>query len=121
MRIQLSDHFTYGKLFRFAIPSVIMMVFSSIYGVVDGLFVSNIVGKTEFAAVNLIMPIMMIIGAIGFMMGAGGTAIVAKTLGEKQSELANKYFSLFVYVTFIAGTVLATVGAIFIRPLSAML
>lgn len=121
MRIQLSDHFTYGKLFRFAIPSVIMMVFSSIYGVVDGLFVSNIVGKTEFAAVNLIMPIMMIIGAIGFMMGAGGTAIVAKTLGEKQNELANKYFSLFVYVTFIAGAVLAIVGAIFIRPLSAML
>ncbi len=121
MRIQLSDHFTYGKLFRFAIPSVIMMVFSSIYGVVDGLFVSNLVGKTEFAAVNLIMPIMMIIGAIGFMMGAGGTAIVAKTLGEKQNELANRYFSLFVYVTSIAGVVLAVIGAIFIRPLSAML
>ena len=121
MRIQLSDHFTYKKLFRFAIPSVIMMLFTSIYGVVDGLFVSNLVGKTEFAAVNLIMPIMMIVGAIGFMMGAGGTAIVAKTLGEKKNELAERYFSLFVYVTAGAGMLLALVGAIYIRPLSAML
>lgn len=121
MRIQLSDHFTYGKLFRFALPSVIMMVFSSIYGVVDGLFVSNFVGKTEFAAVNLIMPIIMIIGAVGFMMGAGGTAIVAKTLGEKKDELANKYFSLFVYFTACAGIILATLGVIFVRPLSVML
>lgn len=121
MRIQLSDHFTYDKLFRFALPSVIMMVFSSIYGVVDGLFVSNFVGKTEFAAVNLIMPIIMIIGAVGFMMGAGGTAIVAKTLGEKKDELANKYFSLFVYFTACAGIILATLGVIFVRPLSVML
>ena len=121
MRIQLSDHFTYKKLFRFAIPSVIMMLFTSIYGVVDGLFVSNLVGKTEFAAINLIMPIMMIIGAIGFMMGAGGTAIVAKTLGEKRNELAERYFSLFVYVTAIAGLALAVVGSVLIRPLSSML
>ena len=121
MRIQLSDHFTYKKLFRFAIPSVIMMLFTSIYGVVDGLFVSNLVGKTEFAAVNLIMPIMMIIGAIGFMMGAGGTAIVAKTLGEKRDELAQRYFSLFVYVTAIGGLALAVIGSAFVRPLSSML
>ena len=121
MRIQLSDHFTYKKLFRFAIPSVIMMLFTSIYGVVDGLFVSNLVGKTEFAAVNLIMPIMMIIGAIGFMMGAGGTAIVAKTLGEKRDELAQRYFSLVVYVTAIGGLALAVIGSAFVRPLSSML
>lgn len=121
MRIQLSDHFTYGKLFRFTIPSIVMMVFSSIYGVVDGLFVSNMVGKTEFAAINLIMPILIMIGAIGFMMGAGGTAIVSKTLGEGKRELANRYFSLFVYATAIAGAALAVLGALFMRPLSAML
>jgi putative MATE family efflux protein len=121
MRIQLSDHFTYKKLLRFAIPSVIMMVFTSIYGIVDGIFVSNFVGKTQFAAINLIMPILMIIGALGFMMGAGGTAIVAKTLGEKSDGLANEYFSLFVYVTAAAGAVLAVLGAILTRPLSILL
>lgn len=121
MRIQLSDHFTYGKLFRFCIPSVIMLVFCSIYGVVDGLFVSRYVGKTPFAAVNLIMPILMIIGAFGFMMGAGGTAVVAKTLGEGDKRLANRYFSLFVYSTAIVGTVAATLGVIFIEPLSRLL
>lgn len=120
-RIQLSDHFTYGKLFRFALPSVVMLVFSSIYGVVDGLFVSNFAGKTEFSAVNFIMPIFMIVGALGFMMGAGGTAIVARTLGEKNGELAKRYFSLFVYVTFIAGALTASLGVIFIRPLSELL
>jgi Na+-driven multidrug efflux pump len=121
MKIQLSDHFTYTKLFRFAVPSIIMMVFSSIYGVVDGLFVSNIVGKTPFAAINLIMPILMIVGAFGFMMGAGGTAIVSKTLGEKRSDDANKYFSMIVYVTAILGVVMAILGFIFMRPLSALL
>lgn len=121
MRIQLSEHFTYGKLFRFAIPSVIMMVFSSIYGVVDGLFVSNIVGKTPFAAINLIMPILMIVGAFGFMMGAGGTAIVSKTLGEKRADDANKYFSMIVYITIILGLVMAVTGFIFMRPLSSLL
>lgn len=98
-----------------------MMVFSSIYGVVDGLFVSNFAGETEFAAINFIMPVFMIIGAVGFMMGAGGTAIVAKTMGEGKGELARKYFSLFVYVTLIVGSVLAVLGALFIRPLSALL
>ncbi len=121
MRIQLSDHFTYKKLLRFAIPSVIMMVFTSIYGIVDGIFVSNFVGKTPFAAINLIFPILMIIGALGFMMGAGGTAIVAKTLGEKNDALANKYFSLFVYVTAAAGALLAVLGVILLRPLSIFL
>ena len=121
MRIQLSDHFTYGRLLRFALPSVTTLLFCSIYGVVDGIFVSNLVGKTEFAAVNLIMPIMMIIGGVGFMMGAGGTAVVAKTLGEKEDGLARRYFSLFVYATAALGIALATLGAIFVRPLSELL
>lgn len=121
MKIQLSDHFTYKKLFRFSIPSVIMLLFTSIYGIVDGLFVSNLVGKIPFASINLIMPILMIIGAFGFMMGAGGTAIVAKTLGEGESSLANKYFSLFVYVTVSIGVLAAILGAIFVRPLSEFL
>ena len=90
MKIQLSDHFSFSKLLRFVFPSVIMMIFTSIYNVVDGLFVSNFVGKTAFASVNLIMPFVMILGAIGFMLGAGGSAIVSKTLGEGQQELAQK-------------------------------
>lgn len=121
MRIQLSDHFTYGKLFRFSLPSIIMMIFSSIYGVVDGLFISNFAGDVEFSAVNLIMPIFMIVGALGFMMGAGGTAIVAKTLGEKNPSLANRYFSLFIYVTAAAGAVMSLIGFILMRPLSEFL
>ena len=118
MRIQLSDHFTYGKLIRFSLPSIVMMIFTSIYGVVDGLFISNFAGDVEFTAVNLIMPIFMIIGAFGFMMGAGGTAIVAKTLGQKEPVLANRYFSLFIYVTAIAGAVMALLGIILLRPIS---
>ena len=119
--IQLSDRFSYGKLIRFALPSVTMLIFSSIYGVVDGIFISNFASEYAFSAVNLIMPIFMIIGALGFMMGAGGTAIVAKTLGEGKNELAKKYFSLFVYVTFGAGLVMAILGAIFVGPISRLL
>ena len=119
--IQLGDHFTYGKLIRFALPSITMMIFSSIYGVVDGIFISNFASEEAFSAVNFIMPIFMIIGALGFMMGAGGTAIVAKTLGEKKNELAKKYFSLFVYVTFGAGVVMAILGAIFVEPISKLM
>lgn len=121
MRIRLSDHFTYGKLIRFSVPSIAMMIFTSIYGVVDGYFVSNFAGKTPFAAVNLIMPFLMIISTVGFMFGAGGTAIVAKTLGEGDSEKANRYFSLFVYVTFVLAVVFAAIGIIFVRPISIML
>ena len=121
MRIQLSDHFTYGRLLRFAFPSIIMMVFTSIYGIVDGLFVSNFVGTIPFAAINMIMPILMIIGALGFMMGAGGTAIVSKTLGEGDKHHANRYFSMFVYVTALAGAIAGILGVIFIRPLSIIL
>ena len=121
MRIQLSEHFTYGKLLRFVLPSVVMMVFTSIYGVVDGLFVSNFVGKTPFAAINLIMPVLMIFGALGFMIGTGGSAIVAKTLGEGKKELAQEYFSLLVYVTMGSGVVITLVGLVGIAPLAAAL
>lgn len=121
MRIQLSDHFTYGKLIRFTMPSIAMMIFTSIYGVVDGFFVSNYAGKTPFSAVNLIMPFLMIVATVGFMFGTGGTAIVAKTLGEGDKEKANKYFSLFVYVSFALGVIFAILGIVFIRPVSALL
>lgn len=121
MRIQLSDHFTYGKLIRFTMPSIAMMIFTSIYGVVDGFFVSNYAGKTPFSAVNLIMPFLMIEATVGFMFGTGGTAIVAKTLGEGDKEKANKYFSLFVYVSFALGVIFAILGIVFIRPVSALL
>ena len=116
--IKLSDHFTYKRLLRFVLPSVIMMVFTSVYGIVDGVFVSNFVGKTPFAAVNLIMPVLMILGAVGFMIGTGGTAIVSQTLGEGKRELADRYFSLLVYVTAILGVVLSAVG-ISMMPLMA--
>ena len=88
MKIKLSDHFTYSKLLRFVFPSIIMMVFTSIYGVVDGLFVSNFAGKTAFASINLVMPFVMILGGIGFMIGTGGTAFVSKVLGEGKKEKA---------------------------------
>ena len=121
MKIQLSDHFTYGRLLRFTLPSVAMMIFSSIYGVVDGFFVSNYTGKTAFAAVNLIMPFLMITGTVGFMFGTGGTAIVSKTFGEGDGKRANRYFSLFVYVSFILGILFATLGIVFIRPIATFL
>lgn len=115
MRIQLSDHFTYKKLFRFVYPSIVMMIFTSIYGVVDGLFVSNFAGKTPFAACNLIWPFIMILSTPGFMLGTGGGALVAKLLGEKQKEKANELFSLFCYTAIAAGIVFA-VGAYFAIP-----
>lgn len=113
-KIQLSDHFDYKRLFWFTLPSIVMMVFTSIYGVVDGFFVSNFVGKTPFAAVNFIMPVLMILGAIGFMFGAGGSALVAKTMGEGKAEKAKRLFSLFVYVTMACGVVLAVLSFIFL-------
>ena len=121
MKIQLSDHFTYKRLIRFTLPSIAMMVFTSIYGVVDGFFVSNFAGKTPFAAVNLIIPFLMIVATVGFMFGTGGTAIVAKAFGEGDSERANRYFSLFVYVAFGLGVIIAVLGFIFIRPISILL
>ena len=113
MKIQLSEHFTYKKLLRFVLPSIVMMIFTSIYSVVDGLFVSNYVGKTAFAAVTLIMPFLMAISALGFMHGTGGSAIVAKTLGEGKKEQANEYFSMLVYLTLIGGIVLSALGILF--------
>ena len=121
MAIQLSEHFTYKKLLRFVLPSVIMMVFTSIYGVIDGLFVSNFVGKTSFAAINLIMPFIMILGAVGFMIGTGGSALVAKTLGEGKKERANSYFTMLIYLTVICGVVLSIIGFVFIRRIAYML
>ena len=94
-RIQLSDHFTYRKLLQFVLPSIVMMVFTSIYGVVDGLFVSNFAGKTPFAAINLVMPRIMVLGGIGFMIGTGGTALVSKVLGEGETEKAKRYFTIW--------------------------
>ncbi len=120
-QIQLSDHFTVGRLLRFTFPSIVMMIFSSIYGVVDGFFVSNFVGKTSFAAINLIMPFLMILGTVGFMFGTGGSALVAKTLGEGDNERANKYFSLFVYLSAVLGVVIAILGIIFIEPVAVLL
>ncbi len=119
--IQLSDSFSYGRLIRFVLPPVFMMIFTSVYSIVDGFFVSNFVNKTAFAAVNLIMPLLMILGAVGFMIGAGGTAIVAKTFGLGEKELANRYFSFLTYFTVISGAVLAAVGIIFARPVAALL
>ncbi len=121
MSIRLSDHFSYGKLIKFTLPSVATMIFTSIYNVVDGFFVSNFAGKTPFAAVNLIIPILIILGTVGFMFGTGGTALVAKTYGEGKKEKANSYFSLFIYVAFAIGLALAIFGFIFIRPIASLL
>ena len=121
MRIQLSDHFTTGKLLRFVAPSIVMMIFTSVYGVVDGLFVSNFVGKTAFAAVNLIFPLLMILGALGFMIGTGGSALVARTLGEGDSGRARRYFSMLVYVTIGGGIVFSVLGLLFLRPIAVLL
>lgn len=119
MHIQLSDHFSYKKLIKFTLPSIAMMIFTSIYGVVDGFFVSNFAGKTPFAAVNLIMPFLMIVATVGMMFGTGGTAIVAKAFGEGKWENANALFSLFVYTAFGLGVVFAVLGILFIRPIAA--
>ena len=118
MKIQLSDHFSYGRLLRFTAPSIAMMIFTSVYGVVDGFFVSNYAGKTPFAAVNLIMPFLMVIATVGFMFGTGGSALVAKSFGEGEPERASRNFSLFVYGSFALGVVLAVLGIVFIRPIS---
>lgn len=112
MKIKLSDHFTYSKLLRFVFPSIIMMVFTSIYGVVDGLFVSNFAGKTAFASINLVMPFVMILGGIGFMIGTGGTALVSKVLGEGKKEKANEIFTMMIIFTLLLGALLSVIGVI---------
>ena len=116
--IRLSDHFSYSKLLRFTLPSICMMVFTSIYGVVDGLFVSNFAGKTPFAAINLVMPFLMILGGMGFMIGTGGTALVSKLLGESKKDEAHRTFSMMVLFTLLLGLVLSAVGFLTMRPVS---
>ncbi len=121
MAIQLSDHFTYRKLIRFVLPTSAMMIFTSIYGVVDGLFVSNFIGKTPFAAINLIMPFIMILGGMGFMIGTGGTALVTKIMGQGDGERANRTFSLCILFTVALGAVLTVVGVTCTRPIARLL
>lgn len=116
--IQLSDHFDYKTLLKFVLPSIVMMVFTSIYGVVDGLFVSNFVGKDAFAAINLIMPLNLVFGGIGFMLGTGGSALIARTLGEKKTEKANRYFTMMICITIIIGVILTVVGILIMEPVS---
>ena len=121
MKIQLSDHFTYGRLLRFTFPSIVMMIFTSIYGVVDGFFVSNFAGKTAFAALNLIMPYLMVFGTVGFMVGTGGTALISMTLGLGDKKRANELFSMLTYVCIVCGVVLTVISMIFMRPAAVLL
>ena len=121
MQIQLSEHFTFKKLLRFVLPSIVMMIFTSIYSVVDGLFVSNFAGKTALAAINLIVPLLMGLSALGFMIGTGGSAIVAKTLGEGKKKEANEYFSMLIYITAAGGIVLSIIGAFLTPTIASML
>ena len=119
--IQLSEHFHYGKLLRLTFPSIVMLIFTSVYVIVDGFFVSNFVGKMPFTAVNFIMPFLMILGSLGFMFGTGGGALIAKPLGEGKKETANRLFSLVIYASIVCGVLLAVFGIAFIRPIAAML
>ena len=121
MQVKLSDHFHYRTLLKFVFPSVCMMVFTSIYGVVDGFFVSNYVGKTPFAAVNLVMPFVMVIGGMGFMVGTGGTALVSKAMGQGENEKAKRYFSMMIYFTVIMAVILSVVGIVFMEPVTRFL
>ena len=121
MKIQLSDHFTYGKLLRFALPSIAMMIFTSIYGVVDGIFVSNFAGKTSFAAINLIMPYIMVFGTVGFMVGTGGTALVSKTLGMGNNKKANEIFSMLVWFCIFSGIGFSILSMVLLRPAAIVL
>ncbi len=121
MKIQLSEHFSYQKLIKFTIPTIIMMIFTSIYGVVDGIFVSNCVGSEAFAAVNLIMPALMLLGTIGFMFGTGGSALVSKTIGEGKKEEANRYFSMLIYLLMLISIVFTVIGIFVVRPVAELL
>lgn len=121
MKIQLSEHFTYKKLIKFTIPTIIMMIFTSIYGVVDGIFVSNFVGSDAFAAVNLIMPALMILGTVGFMFGTGGSALISKTIGEGDNKKANQYFSMLIYLLIIIGIIFTFAGIFLVEPVAKLL
>ncbi len=121
MDIKLSDHFTYRRLLRYALPSIIMMVFTSIYGIVDGFFVSNYAGKTPFAAVNFIMPLLLVLGCVGFMFGTGGSALIAKTMGERKEDKANEIFTLIIVSSVISGILLAVLGFFLLRPVAVLM
>lgn len=121
MQIQLSEHFTYKKLIRFTFPTIVMMIFTSIYGVVDGLFVSNVAGSDAFASVNLIMPAIMILGAVGFMIGTGGSALVSLKLGMGDKKKANEIFSMLIYFLIVVGIVISIIGVLIMEPVAKML
>lgn len=121
MKIKLSEHFDYKKLLKFTFPSIIMMIFTSIYSIVDGFFVSNYCGEISFASVNYIFPALMVLGSVGFMFGSGGSALISKTLGENNKEKANRLFSLFVYLIFIIGLILAIIAFIFLPDIAKLL
>lgn len=121
MKIQLSDHFTYSRLLRFVLPSIVMMVFTSIYSVVDGLFVSNFTGKEAFAAINLIMPFLQAFGCLGFMLGTGGSALVAMTLGTGDKKRANELFSMLAVATVVLGLAMTALGLLVLRPVAVLL
>lgn len=116
MKIQLSDHFTYKKLMRFAVPSIVMLFFTSIYEAVDGFFISNFVGETEFAGVNLVMPYLMIFSSVGLMIGTGGNALISLVMGQGDARRANRIFSMLNYVLVLLGVLLAVIGIVFLRP-----
>lgn len=119
--IKLSDHFGYRRLIRFTLPSILMMILTSIYGVVDGFFISNYGGKTSFAAINFIMPFLMVVGAMGFMFGTGGSAVIAKTMGEGKHQKAQGIFSMLIYAVFLCGVAIAALSIIFLRPVAEFL
>ena len=118
MQIKLSDHFTYAKLLRFTLPSIVMMIFTSVYSVVDGLFVSNLVGELALSAVNIMFPVSMIVAAFGFMLGAGGSAIVARTMGEGKPDLANRYFSMIILCVLGLGVTMSVLALLFVEPIA---
>ena len=121
MKIQLTDHFDYRRLLRFSLPTIIMIICTSIYCIVDGFFVSNVVGKTAFASINLIMPVLIGVGSIGLMFGTGGSAMIAKLMGQKKQEEAQSCFSMLVYMAIIIGIFVSFIGFIFTRPIAAIL
>ncbi len=121
MKIQLSEHFTYRKLILFSLPSIVMMLFTSVYGIVDGIFVSNFAGKQPFAAINLIMPYIMVLGTVGFMIGTGGTALISKTLGMGDRQRANKIFSMLTWISVVSGIALTVLAIAFLRPVAELL
>ena len=120
MKIQLTDHFDYRRLLRFSLPTIIMIICTSIYCIVDGFFVSNVVGKTAFASINLIMPVLIGVGSIGLMFGTGGSAMIAKLMGQKKQEEAQSCFSMLVYMAIIIGIFVSFIGFIFTRPIAAI-